>query len=203
MKIDSTHAPRERLVLGLAVALILFAAFFRVFRLEFLPGLPNFSPVMAIALCGALVLPGTLAMVVPLIALVASDILLNLHFGLAPLSWAELLRYACYGLGVSAGLMLRRTGAGAPAIFGTVVANAIVFYLVTNTAAWFGNPAYVQTAVGWLQSLTVGLPGFPPTWVFFRNSLAGDLVFTSVFLGAMALASRSSDEPVPARSLAR
>jgi hypothetical protein len=33
--------------------------------------------------------------------------------------------------------------------------------------------------------MTVGLPGFPPTLLFFRNSLVSDLLFTGLFAGAM------------------
>ena len=35
---------------------------------------------------------------------------------------------------------------------------------------------------GWVQALTTGLPGFPPTWVFLRNSLVSDLGFALVLL---------------------
>jgi hypothetical protein len=164
------------LTLALALGLLLFGAFFRVVRLEALPELPNFAPLMAIALCGALVLPGAIAVIVPLAALIASDILLNFHYGHAAIGGGELLRYALYAIG-------------------------ILFYAVTNTAAWFGNVGYAQTAAGWLQSLTVGLPGFPPTWVFFRNSLASDLLFAALFLGALAL-QRRLVQPQPSEALA-
>lgn len=178
--------------LALALAFIAFAVGFRLLRATALPDLPNFSPVMAIALCGALVLPGSLALLVPLVALIGSDLALNLHYGVALLSPGDLLRDACYGLGVAAGLGLRRLNAGAPAILATVVANALLFYVVTNTASWVADPAYAKTAAGWLQALTVGVPGFPPTWTFFRNSLASDLIFAGAFLAAMRLATRES-----------
>jgi hypothetical protein len=176
--------------LALALAFITFAIGFRLLRATALPDLPNFSPVMAIALCGALVLPGSLALIVPLVALIGSDLALNFHYGVALLSPGDLLRDACYGLGVAAGLGLRRMNAGAPTIFAAVLANALLFYVVTNTASWLGNPAYAQTAAGWLQALTVGVPGFAPTWTFFRNSLVSDLLFTSAFLVALRLAAR-------------
>jgi hypothetical protein len=176
--------------LTLALAFIAVAVGFRLLRATSLPDLPNFSPVMAIALCGALVLPGSLALLVPLVALIGSDMLLNLHYGVAILSSGDLLRDACYGLGVAAGLGLRRMNAGVPAILAAVIANALLFYVVTNTASWLGNPAYAQSLGGWLQALTVGVPGFPPTWTFFRNSLASDLLFTSTFLVALRLAIR-------------
>jgi hypothetical protein len=48
-----------------------------------------------------------------------------------------------------------------------------------------GDVAYARTAAGWWQAMTVGLPGFPPTLLFFRNSLVSDLLFTGLFAGAM------------------
>ena len=60
-----------------------------------------------------------------------------------------------------------------------------MFYLVSNTISWIANPAYVKSVAGWIQALTVGLPGFPPTWVFGLKSLLGTGLFTGLFAGAM------------------
>lgn len=179
--------------LPIAVFLVLFGAFYRVFRLEFLPALPNFAPLMAIAFCGGMFLPGRLAWTIPVGALFFSDLFLNAHYGVSLLSWSMPVVYACYVLAVLLGTKLR--GAGLLAMLGATVGNAVVFYLVTNTLAWLGNPLYPQTIAGLIQSLTVGLPGFPPTWTFFRNSLAGDLIFTALFAGAFYLARNRSAEP--------
>lgn len=186
--------PTSRLTtptLVLALTLLLLGAFFRVIRLEALPALPNFAPVMAIALCGALLLPGWMALVVPFTALLVSDLLLNFHYG-AAFGSGEIIRYAVYAIGIGAGLALRQRNAGSPAVFATVAGSSLLFYLVTNTAAWLGNVAYPQSLGGLVQSLTVGLPGFPPTWVFFRNSLVSDLLFTGLILGAVAFAKSTS-----------
>jgi len=34
---------------------------------------------------------------------------------------------------------------------------------------------------GWIQALTVGVPGWDPTWMFYRNTLVSDLIFTALF----------------------
>jgi hypothetical protein len=188
--------------LALAIALIAFAVGYRLLTATMLPGLPNFCPIMALALCGALVLPGSLAMLVPLAALVGTDLLLNLHYGVAPIGREELLRYACYGLGVATGLSLRQFQAGAPATLGAVAGNSLLFYLVTNSASWLSDPTYAKSAAGWWQALTIGVPGFPPTWVFLRNSLVSDLLFTAGFLVVLRLAARQPQRvAVPARPI--
>jgi len=182
---STLNSLNRRSAVALTISLITLAAGFRLLRATLLPELPNFSPVLALAVCGALVLPGALALLVPLVALAITDLLLNLHYGVALFSPVELVSYACYGLGVATGISLRRLGAGAPLTFGAVIANSTLFYVVTNSLAWFGNPAYAQSPAGWIQALTVGVPGFPPTWIFFTYSLASDLLFTGIFLGIM------------------
>jgi hypothetical protein len=184
---------------AVAVTLIALAIGFRLLRTTMLPELPNFSPIMALAVCGALVLPGRLAMLIPLAALALTDIALNVRYGVAIFSPAELLSYACYGIGVASGLGLRQFGAGSLATLGTVGANSVLFYVVTNSVCWLDNPAYAKTAAGWAQALTIGTPGFPPTWMFFGWSLASDLLFTGGFLVVMHLLAR---EPSAARPVA-
>lgn len=181
-----------------AITLIALAIGFRLLRATMLPELPNFSPIMALAVCGALVLPGRLALVIPLVALALTDLALNFRYGVALFSPAELLSYACYGLGVASGLSLRRLHAGPLATLGTVNANSVLFYVVTNSVCWLDNPTYAKTAAGWLQALTFGVPGFPPTWLFFGYSLASDLLFTGAFLVAMHLIARESSAAEPA-----
>lgn len=163
------------------VALVLIAAGYRVLSGVYLTSLPNFSPVMAIAFCGALILPGALAFIVPFVALFASDLILNAHFGQPLLSLGMVAMYACYLIAIGLGRALRN--ASLYPIFGATVFNSVLFYTVTNAFAWFANPSYPQSLAGLWQSLTVGLPGFPPTWTFFRNSLISDLLFTAVFVG--------------------
>nr|MBA3650156.1 hypothetical protein [Chthoniobacterales bacterium] len=46
-------------------------------------------------------------------------------------------------------------------------------------------------------ALTVGLPqyGATPTWMFFRNSLVSDLLFTLVFVACMSYSRRDAALP--------
>ena len=88
------------------------------------------------------------------------------------------------------GLSIRRFQGSPATVLGVVAANSLLFYVVTNSVSWFTEPAYAKTSAGWVQALTVGVPGYPPTWTFLRNSLVSDLLFAGVFLAAMAFASR-------------
>ncbi len=166
-----------------ALFLLLLGTFFRVLRVEISPEvLPNFSPLMAAALCGAIFLPGVSGLVVPIVALLISDALLNLHYSEPIISSQLLWTLPCYLVAVGLGWMLRERRAGLWPILGGTLAASVIFYVVTNTGSWLGLASYPQTVAGWVQALTVGLPGYPPTWTFFRNSLAGDLLFAAFFV---------------------
>ncbi len=177
------HHPAFSRSTFLALLLLLSGIFFRVIRVDLAPEiLPNFSPLMASALCGALFLPGFLGLMVPMVALLISDALLNLHYGVPLFSTQLLWTLPCYLIAIGIGWSLRAGNARMlPALGGTLAAS-VIFYLVTNTGCWFGSATYPQTFSGWVQALTTGLPGYPPTWEFFRNGLLGDLLFAALFV---------------------
>jgi len=82
-------------------------------------------------------------------------------------------------------------------VFLGTLLGALLFYLVSNTVSWLVNPVYAKTIAGWVQALTVGLPGFPPTWVFGLKSLLGTGLFTGLFAGAMKWSEALDAEPEP------
>jgi hypothetical protein len=149
--------------------------------------LPNFAPVAAIALCGpSLFRSRRMALLLPLAILFASDVALNLHYGVAILTGEMFIRYLALAMIVMVGFYMR----GSRRVSGFMLASlggSIGFYLLTNTVSWLTSVQYAKTTMGWWQALTVGLPGYPPTWIFFRNSLVGDLTFTLLFIGCLAL----------------
>ena len=153
--------------------------------------LANFSPVGALVLCGGLFLPGRLAWLVPGAALLLTDAVLNLYYGYPALGWETLGTALAWGLVFGLAWILRGRvikmdrWRGTAAVLGASLVSSLMFYAVTNTVSFLGSASYAQTFGGWVQALTVGVPGFPPTWVFFRNSVAGDLVFCVLFLSCV------------------
>jgi hypothetical protein len=104
------------------------------------------------------------------------------------------LRIACFAAALGIGVLVSRRRNWLN-LMGGALAGSVLFYLVTNTASWFGDPAYAKDAAGWWQALTVGQPQYYPTIFFFRNSLASDLLFTGCFALAMEYASLRKGEP--------
>lgn len=181
---------RAALAVGLCIVLL---AGLRVLRAALMPDLPNFSPVTAVAVCGAFLLPGALGWILPLGALMVSDLLLAMVLGYPALSSAQLVVWGTILALVGFARLVARGGFSPVRYFGSVLGGGVIFYLVTNTASWVANPAYPRGLGGLWMSLTTGLPGFPPTWMFFRNSLVSDFLFAGILLAVWAVASRSRE----------
>ena len=174
-----------------ALIVLVLAAGWRIAAIHF-PALANVTPLMALVLCGAVYFPARRLWLAPLAALVLSDLYLDQYYAAAGDTWAwtsALVRTLCFAAAVPLGLAVaRRRNWGS--LLAATLTGSVLFYLATNTDAWLRDPAYARTAAGWWQALTVGRPEFQPTLLFFRNTLVGDLVFTSLFAGAMEFAAR-------------
>jgi hypothetical protein len=145
--------------------------------------LPNFSPLPALLLCSVVFLPGRRAWLLPLGAWALTDPLVSLLQGHAPLG----SHHASLLLGLAAtfalATLLRKKPATWP-MLGGAVAAALVFYLLTNTVSFLADPLYPKTATGFIQAQWTGPAGFGPTWLFLRNAVAANLLFTALFLAA-------------------
>jgi hypothetical protein len=149
-------------------------------------GLLNFAPLAAIALCAAAYFPRKYKFTVPMIALLISDVALNIHYGFSLLSPFVLSHYLGFALVGCVGLLLQNRRS-MKTLLPASIAGSLIFYIVTNSVSWLFDPGYVKNFAGLIQALTVGLPqyGATPTWMFFRNSLLSDLFFTAVFVLCM------------------
>lgn len=181
----------------LALILIVLAAVWRIFPL-YVTDLNNFAPVMALAFCSAVYFRDKRMWAVPFVALTISDLYLDYHYATTlaeTWTWPSVvLRLVCFGAAVLIGLAVARRKSWLTLLGGTL-AGSLFFYLVTNTDAWVRLPFYAKTLEGWWQAVTAGLPGYPPTIWFFRNTLASDVIFTGVFALAMEFAARRAGQP--------
>jgi len=172
---------RSTPMLWVPLLLITCALVLRWLKLES-PGmtlLPNFSPWLALAFTGTLVLPRALPWLVwPLAMLGINLTVLGVASGLNVESLAIYVMYAALALVAS---RLRVRLGILQALLGVFIGSAL-FYLVTNTASWMVEPAYAKSLSGWAQALTIGLPGYAPTWTFFRASLLSDLGFSAMLI---------------------
>ena len=163
--------------------------------------LSNFAPLAAIALCGAIYFPPKYKFTVPFAALLLSDIVLDLYYGASLFDPLILCRYAAFALVGLLGLTISRR-ASLKTILPASIAGSVIFYAITNTFSWLTDPGYAKNFAGLIQSLTVGLPqyGATPTWMFFRNSLLSDQLFTLLFVACMSVSRREARLPAAAVS---
>ena len=163
-------------------ALIFVAALSRL-----LPHPPNFSPVEAIALFGgAYFASRAWALAVPLLALLVSDLVLGALLGdtyasyLGGVSFWSV--YACIALSTVLGFGLRGKVDG-PRLLGYSLAGSVLFFVVTNFAAWFASPFYPQTGAGLMAAFVAGIP-------FFQWTVLGTLGYAALLFGGFALLRR-------------
>jgi hypothetical protein len=152
----------------------------------------NFSPVAAVLLCSAAYLPRKAVFLAALGPLVVADILINAHYHAPFVDTGMLSRYFCFGLILLLGFIARKQQKYKTlSVFALTFAGSCFFFLFTNTESWFALAGYQKTLQGWRQAMTTGLPGYPPTLLFFRNTVLGDLFFTAVFLATQAISAKS------------
>jgi len=159
--------------------LIVLAALSRL-----LPHPPNFSPVEAIALFGgAYFASRQWALVVPLLAMLLSDLALGAVHGASYATyfggvsfWSV---YACIALSTAMGFGLRGKVGGAR-LLGYSLAGSVLFFVVTNAAAWLGSPIYPQTPAGLAAAYVAGIP-------FFKWTVLGTLAYSALLFGGFAL----------------
>ncbi len=152
----------------------------------------NFSPLAAVLLCSAAYLPRKYILLAGLGPLLLADLFLNAHYHVPLFDTGTLARYFTFGLILLLGYFVRKQQQYKLLfLFGATLAGSVLFFLITNTATWISIPDYAKTFPGWWQALTVGVPGFPPTLLFFRNSLFSDLFFTALFVITKAVFSKS------------
>lgn len=164
-----------------------------VFALTRIPGLmpPNFSAVYGLLFCAGVYFTGAMVWWLPLTVMLATDVGLNLYYGVAVVQPYMLITYLAF-----LGLILLGRRFSPKSSFVSLLAGgvlgAILFYVITNTLAWlinpFANPEYTKDLAGWIVALTQGTKGHPPTWEFFRSTLMSGGLFTGLFAGAMKLA---------------
>ncbi len=164
----------------LTLAVLIFIAVLS----RLLPHPPNFSPIEAVALFGgAYFAKRHWALLVPLVAMFASDLLLGVVNG--GIYWSYfasagyLLVYACIALSTLLGFGLRgKVTAGR--VLSYSLAGSLLFFVVTNFGVWISDSMYPKTAAGLLATYVAGVP-------FFQWTVLGTLFYAAVLFGGFEL----------------
>ena len=143
---------------------LLFLLVVFVVALRLVPHLPNFTPVIAVALMAGIYLGKKWAIILPLAGLLISDFFVGLY---------ELpLMLIVYGSFAIIGLFswwLRKN----KNLFNVFVASllaSLFFFITTNLAVWAFTPWYSKDLAGLVYCFQLAVP-------FFRHAVAGDLFY--------------------------
>jgi uncharacterized protein DUF6580 len=157
----------------------LFVIFAVLSRMPFMPHPWNFTPVAA-----ALLYFGARAsrrqLWIPLALLAASDVILDKFVYSYPFSWDHLVTWAWYAAILLLGTRLRENSNWLR-IGGAALASSLSFFAISNFAVWASWNMYPKTLSGLMTCYAAGVP-------FFRQALAGDMLFTAVMFGIPAIA---------------
>lgn len=150
--------------------LIFFATLMRL-----LPHPANFTPMGATALFGGVHLQKRYTLIIPMMAIILSDIFIGFDSLESRLAvYGSLLLIGLLGLWV-------RKHQSFGTIAGAAIVGPIIFFLITNFVLLYPPTLYPHTIEGMLQSYYNALP-------FLRNMMVGDLVYTGLLFGAYELA---------------
>ncbi len=152
----------------LAYALIILGFFVRL-----IPHVPNTAPVAAIAIFAGAYLDKRLVPWVPLVIMMASDLIIGLH-DVVLYTWGAFILIGFMGMWLKG----RKTPAN---IFFATVGSALVFFMISNFGVWL--TWYPHTWRGLTDCYIKALP-------FLRNTLAGNLLFAFLLFGSYELARR-------------
>jgi hypothetical protein len=114
-----------------------------------------------------------------------SDLILGFHKDM----WAV---YVAFGMTVSIGILIRKH-VKFTSVLAASLGSSVIFFLLTNFAAWLSSPLYPETFAGLIQSYIAGLAFFNDGAYgvsFFLNEVVGTLFYSGMFFGAFALARR-------------
>ncbi|MCC6384992.1 MAG: hypothetical protein LC117_01775 [Bacteroidia bacterium] len=157
------------------ITLIVIAAVSRL-----IPHEPNFTPLGAIALfSGVFIARKQLALIIPLAAILVSDILLEVTSGHG-FHNTMIFVYSSVILITLLGQILRKRLNGYT-LLGSSLAGSVLFFLVTNFGVWvMGQGFYPMTWTGLTECYLAGIP-------FFRTTVVSDLFYNAVLFGSFAL----------------
>ncbi|MFM7710439.1 MAG: DUF6580 family putative transport protein [Ferruginibacter sp.] len=147
----------------------------------------SISPIIAISLfSGAMISDKRLTFLLPLLAMLISDIILEV-FQIAPgfYGLGQIGNYISLLFVTLLGFMVRKINV--LTVTGFSVLSSLLFYLLSNTNCFlFDTTGFYGTGLnGYLYCMELGLP-------FIRNGLAIDLVFAWLLFGSYVLVFKQS-----------
>ena len=148
----------------------------------------NFTPIAAMALFGGAMLSNKkVAFIIPLLAMLLSDGILELVSGIG-FHNTIIYVYASFVLITFIGIYIRNNARAVNIIVASII-SSILFFLITNAAVWIAG-GFEFGLNGLLTTLLAGIPFYNHELFgsFFFNTVAGDLFWCGILFGSFYLA---------------
>lgn len=168
--------------------ILLATSMFATIILFRLIGIPNFNPTIAIAvICGAFVANRSLALLLPMAALLMADIALGLSSQDASYmqfitSGAFVGNYFFYLFAVLAGRLISKRMSLTTTTIATLT-SAIIFFFGSNLLSWFTMTEYTKDAAGLMNCYVAAIP-------FLNASVVSNISVAILLYFAYTVASR-------------
>jgi len=128
-----------------------------------IPHPPNFTPILGMAVfSGAIINRKILAYLVPLAAMLLSDLYLGFHSGM-PIIYFTLAICVLIGTFIESRVTILNSILG-------ITAGVLIFYLITNFTVWYGSGMYENSFSGLITCYVMGLP-------FLQNTFISSLIY--------------------------
>lgn len=147
-----------------ALILLLVGVAYRLF-----PHPANFAPVAAISLFSGFYFRRYFIFI-PVFIMLLGDIFLGFY------DWKLMVAvYSSFVLVALVGILMRKKRS-VVVMIGCSLSGSVLFFLLTNFAVWAFSAWYPHNFQGLAECFTMAIP-------FFKNTLLGDLFYTSVIFG--------------------
>jgi hypothetical protein len=148
--------------------MILAATFTRL-----IPHPPNFTAIGAMALFGGAYFgEKKFAFIVPILAMLLSDLIIGFHNGMLSV-------YLSFVLIVGIGILLSQKIKLKNVVAASLL-SSVIFFVLTNFQMWIQSPLYAKNISGLIACYVAAIP-------FFHHTVLGDLFFVGILFGLFAI----------------
>ncbi|MBU0468765.1 MAG: hypothetical protein KKD07_08440 [Candidatus Omnitrophica bacterium] len=133
---------------------------------------PNFTPVIAIALFSGVYLKKKYAVVLMLALMAITDVLIGFH-NIMFFTWGSFALIAVLGTTMKGKVNFK-------SVFSGSLLAAILFFVATNFGVWLVSGMYARSLAGLVTCFTMAIP-------FFRYTAASAFIYSFVLFGGYEL----------------
>jgi hypothetical protein len=114
--------------------------------------IPNFTPVLALALFGGVYLKNKQALMLPILLLAITDVMIGLHATML-FTWPSIVIITLIGFWIKSKNTMTR-------VLGGSVLSSVLFFVATNFGVWVVGGLYEPTWAGLVKCFILAVPFF-------------------------------------------